>query len=512
MGHSFEFARQNNWEVIEDFCKKVSGRDEIWYATNLQIKRYLSAVRSLVYTADETMVYNPTAGFRLGRNQRKSHRASPRAYIQAVTTGRSPSEMGCGFSLLLIGKQIFIECLLFLSYNFNTFVSCTHQFTAVKRTSFKLMRRKRMNESKKVYGLFTTIAMIVGICIGSGIFFKSDNILVATGGSVWLGVLVFVLSATSIIFGGLSMSELASRTDNPGGIIAYYEEFVSEKAACGMGWFQIFVYYPTIAVVVSWVVGIYTCILFGWPGTFWNQMLIGFLFYTIDFIVNAISARIGGGFQRFTMVCKMIPLIIIAIAGIFFGNPIQGLQSVSKSTLIGGSWLAAIGPVAFSFDGWIISTTIAPEIRNSKKNLPRALIISPLIILITYVAYFIGVTKLLDPQEIIKLQDAHVDVIAQQLFGGIGGQLILVAVILAVMVRQTALFSDIFACPTRWRCTAEKCSRWLTSWIKSMKNGRCRSAPRCSAMPSCFSGQSFTLLPFSSIFSRIRTFPKSPLS
>jgi APA family basic amino acid/polyamine antiporter len=290
-----------------------------------------------------------------------------------------------------------------------------------------------MNESKKVYGLFTTIAMIVGICIGSGIFFKSDNILAATGGSVWLGVLVFVLSATSIIFGGLSMSELASRTDNPGGIVAYFEEFVSEKTACGMGWFQIFVYYPTIAVVVSWVVGIYTCILFGWPGTFWNQILIGFIFYTVDFIVNAISARIGGGFQRFTMVCKMIPLIIIAIAGIFFGNPIQGLQSVSTSTLLGGSWLAAIGPVAFSFDGWIISTTIAPEIRNSKKNLPRALIISPLIILVTYVAYFIGVTKLLDPQEIIKLQDSHVDVIAQQLFGGFGGQLILIAVILAVM-------------------------------------------------------------------------------
>jgi hypothetical protein len=60
-GHSFEFGRQNNWEVIENFCKKVSGKDDIWYATNLQIKRYLSAVRNLVYTADETMVYNPTA-------------------------------------------------------------------------------------------------------------------------------------------------------------------------------------------------------------------------------------------------------------------------------------------------------------------------------------------------------------------------------------------------------------------------------------------------------------------
>ncbi len=290
-----------------------------------------------------------------------------------------------------------------------------------------------MDKSKKSYGLFTTIAMIVGICIGSGIFFKSDNILAATGGSVPLGVLVFVLSATSIVFGGLSMSELASRTDRPGGTIAYYEEFSSEKAACGMGWFQIFVYFPTIAVVVSWVVGIYICILFGWPGTLQNQILIGFAYYTLATAINAVSAKIGGGFQNFTTVSKMIPLIIVAVCGIFFGNPAKGFQSVSTGTLLGGTWLAAIGPVAFSFDGWTISTTIAPEIRDSKKNLPRALIIAPLIILVTYVAYFIGVTSLLDPKKIIALQDAHVYVVAQQLFGGFGAQLILIAVILAVM-------------------------------------------------------------------------------
>ena len=290
-----------------------------------------------------------------------------------------------------------------------------------------------MDKSKKSYGLFTTIAMIVGICIGSGIFFKSDNILAATGGSVPLGVLVFVLSATSIVFGGLSMSELASRTDRPGGTIAYYEEFSSEKAACGMGWFQIFVYFPTIAVVVSWVVGIYICILFGWPGTLQNQILIGFAYYTLAPATSAVSAKIVGGCRNSTTVSKMIPLIGVAVCGIFFGNPAKGFQSVSTGTLLGGTWLAAIGPVAFSFDGWTISTTIAPEIRDSKKNLPRALIIAPLIILVTYVAYFIGVTSLLDPKKIIALQDAHVYVVAQQLFGGFGAQLILIAVILAVM-------------------------------------------------------------------------------
>ncbi len=60
-GHSFEFDRQNTWDMMETFCAKVSGKDDVWYATNLQIKRYLSAVRSLVFSVGETMVYNPSA-------------------------------------------------------------------------------------------------------------------------------------------------------------------------------------------------------------------------------------------------------------------------------------------------------------------------------------------------------------------------------------------------------------------------------------------------------------------
>ena len=60
-GHSFEFDRQNTWEIIEAFCAKVSGKDDVWYATNLQIKRYFCALRGLVFNAAQTMVYNPSA-------------------------------------------------------------------------------------------------------------------------------------------------------------------------------------------------------------------------------------------------------------------------------------------------------------------------------------------------------------------------------------------------------------------------------------------------------------------
>jgi peptidoglycan/xylan/chitin deacetylase (PgdA/CDA1 family) len=72
-GHSYEFDRQNNWDMIENFCSEASGDDNVWYASNIEIKDYITALRSLVVNVDETLVYNPTAiTVWLGRNNKIS--------------------------------------------------------------------------------------------------------------------------------------------------------------------------------------------------------------------------------------------------------------------------------------------------------------------------------------------------------------------------------------------------------------------------------------------------------
>jgi peptidoglycan-N-acetylglucosamine deacetylase len=60
-GHSFEFDRKNNWELIEDFCKLMSGNEDIWYATNIEIMRYVKVLKTLEFSAKGDIVYNPTA-------------------------------------------------------------------------------------------------------------------------------------------------------------------------------------------------------------------------------------------------------------------------------------------------------------------------------------------------------------------------------------------------------------------------------------------------------------------
>jgi len=59
-GHSYEFENDNNWNVLEDFCKLASGNDDIWYATNIEIFDYVMAIKALQFGVNYDMVYNPS--------------------------------------------------------------------------------------------------------------------------------------------------------------------------------------------------------------------------------------------------------------------------------------------------------------------------------------------------------------------------------------------------------------------------------------------------------------------
>lgn len=60
-GHSYEFDLDNNWKVIEELCEYISGRADVWYATNIEIIDYLEAWSRLRFSSDFTFVYNPSA-------------------------------------------------------------------------------------------------------------------------------------------------------------------------------------------------------------------------------------------------------------------------------------------------------------------------------------------------------------------------------------------------------------------------------------------------------------------
>ena len=289
---------------------------------------------------------------------------------------------------------------------------------------------------EKHYSLVTALCMIVGICIGSGIYFKADNVLVATGGSVTLGVAMFCIASVVIVFGGLTLSVYAARSESAGGLLSYADDYLPKPLARAFNWNFAILYLPVISAVLSWVVGVYFCMVFGLDDAFGVgnafavQMTVALVFFLLCAAWNVVAPRLSGYFQNATTFIKVLPLVAVGVAGLAYGALGEGGAVASGATAAGGSaaavatgaagglaWLAAAAPIAFSFDGWSMSTGIAPELQDSRKNLPRALVVAPLVVLALYLAYFVGISTVLGPEAVMASGDESLGLFFASLFG-----------------------------------------------------------------------------------------------
>lgn len=267
------------------------------------------------------------------------------------------------------------------------------------------------NKLERKYGLFTAICMVVGIVIGSGVFFKAQVILEKTGGNMPLGILAWLIGGVIMLVCVLTFANMSQKYEKVNGIVDYAEATVGPKYGYLVGWFMTTIYYPTLTSVLAWLSARYTLVFL----TSVNPSLplvvpaeqggcvIGpecialMLFYLCcGYAVNALSPKLAGKLQTTTTVIKFIPLTLMAVVGIVYGlttgqlasnfaNPALGYE------VIGNPLFAAVCATAFAYEGWIIATSINSELKDSKRNLPKALIIGGLIIIATYLFYYIGV-------------------------------------------------------------------------------------------------------------------------
>lgn len=292
-----------------------------------------------------------------------------------------------------------------------------------------------MKTKTREFGLFTTISMICGVVIGSGIFFKTDDVLYATKGNVGLGILLWIVGAFGIVFGGLCVAQYAKKSAAVGGLITYCEMAWGKNFAYLAGWFQTVFYFPAIISVLSWIGAIYIGLVFGVSDS--SDPRIWFIMLTIIILVFALNLMSSGKaawLQNASMVIKIGSLLALSAIGLYFGST-QNITFQHSQTYQGSGTTLFVGLVAcaFSFDGWFVAPTIAHEIRNPKKNLTKALVISPLIILFVYLIYFVGINAMLGPDLIMELGDGSVGYIVNELFGAFGMKLVYLAVSISIL-------------------------------------------------------------------------------
>lgn len=293
-------------------------------------------------------------------------------------------------------------------------------------------------ENEKKYGFLTSISMVMGIVIGCGIEFKADDVLLAVNGNIIQGILGFLIVGIGVLFGALVIAEYAIQDEEYTGIIGYSRKAIGNKFAYIVGWFSMTCYYPACIVVLAMVTGIYLQVLLGINSPiFLTVATLTFIIAT--FSINIFSPKAGGNVQIIFTIIKLIPLLGIGIIGTLFftNNPVDNIATAeqlrSSQTLAASlTPLSALISIAFAFDGWIVATNIARELKGKKNVLSKALAIGTALIIIIYIVYFYGITKVIDPSQIMALGDAHTEVAAQAILGTIGGEIITAFVVISV--------------------------------------------------------------------------------
>lgn len=294
------------------------------------------------------------------------------------------------------------------------------------------------NALEKKYGLFTAIAMVIGIVIGSGVFFKAEKVLNATGGNLPLGIFAWGIGGLIMVICAYVFATMATRYEKVSGVVDYAEVVVGKTYGYYIGWFLATIYYPTLTSVLAWVSARYTCVLLGWNIVGGEAMAISGFFLIASYVLNALSPRLAGKFQVSTTIIKLIPLFLMAIvgtiAGLSNGILIKNFTDVGVAQkAVENPLFTAVVATAFAYEGWIIATSINAELKDAKKNLPLALTFGTFFIALIYIFYYVGLAGAVENSIMMKGGEAGARLAFASIFSEVGGTILFVFVVISCL-------------------------------------------------------------------------------
>ena len=292
-----------------------------------------------------------------------------------------------------------------------------------------------MDQLHKKYGFWTATAMVVGIVIGSGVFFKADDVLAASNGSLPVALFAWLIGGAIMVVTASVFARIATRVEKVNGIVDYFEAAYGATAGYYVAWFMTIVYYPTLVAVLAWVSANYTVGLLGLQSGLWTIAAVYLLGF---FLLNMYSPVLAGKWQISATVIKLIPLALVAvvglITGLISGQTVQSFTVAAGNVADGAGGLAvATLATAFAYEGWIIATSINAELRDARRTLPRALVAGTITVVIVYMAYYLGISGVLSNAEVITAGDSAPVAVISLVFGRLGGTVLTVFVIISCL-------------------------------------------------------------------------------
>lgn len=307
------------------------------------------------------------------------------------------------------------------------------------------------NQLPRVLGPWMAIALVIGTIIGSGVFKKATSVSKNVE-EFGLVVVAWVLVGVITLIGALALAEVAVLLPKAGGNYVFLKEGYGRWAGFLWGWVEFWIIRSGSIAALSTIFSEQVHAILrharGVDGdvlSFWALQGMTITVIAVLTFVNSRGTRLGGGVQLVITVVKVTSLILIALLPFI----VVGLSSeprarpasaylppiwpsewtMAKISLFGG---ALIG-VFWAYHGWMNIAPVAEEVKNPSRNIPLALFVGVLGVIVLYVSVNIAYYLVLPRETIIGIKGRTVaGEFALVLLGKIGIILASVAVMMSV--------------------------------------------------------------------------------
>lgn len=255
-------------------------------------------------------------------------------------------------------------------------------------------------EQGRKIGLVAAIAILIGSVIGIGIFFKNGSVFKFNNFND-VGVIVsWVIAGIIALTTALSFSVFGFSKKSGAGVAGAIGQYKKEKLSRFVGLLQPTFYYGLIIPAVAFFSAealLFTVLPSGSKPEIWHLFVLAVGLYGIIILINIISIKLSSGLQIIATALKFVPLIAVALIGIIAGTNNPSNSLFNPETKIGevgtfkiNGLLASLPSILFAFDSFLGIGSIQNKIKNSRRNVPIALVVGIVIVTLVYLFITIG--------------------------------------------------------------------------------------------------------------------------
>lgn len=287
-------------------------------------------------------------------------------------------------------------------------------------------------------GLWSSIAVVVGITIGSGIFRTPASVTDRLPGPLPLFG-VWIAGGIVALFGALTLAEVAGAFPNTGGIFVFIRKAWGRLPAFLFGWAELAIIRAAAVGAIATTFAEYLLRVLGFDPTVppydGRVHYVAAAAIAVIAALNYIGVRWGAVVQNITAVAKFFGLLFIVVAAIAIGIPRTGGHftplAPPGSFSIAPFGLALVS-VLWAYDGWADLAFISGEVKDPGRNLPRALIYGTLAVIGIYMLANIAYLGVMPVNEVRHSKLVAADV-ALRLVGPAGVTFIAITVMLSTL-------------------------------------------------------------------------------